>query len=340
MRNGIIAAGSWLVDTVKFIEKYPSSGNLVTIEKIEKGLGGCAHNVLVDLARLSANIPLYAGGCIGTDANGDFVMSEIHRYGIDDRYMYRLEDIPTSYTDVMSEIHGNSSRTFFHFRGANACFSRSHILPINVPARIFHLGYLLLLDELDKADEQYGIKAARVLKELQEKGYRTSVDVVSEESDRFRKILLPCLPYIDYLIINEVEAGACCGLPLRDSQGMLLPDNVKAASASLLQEGVNQVCAIHFPEGGYARNKQGEAYLIPSIPVEKNEIVSTVGAGDAFCAGMLYALHENLPLQEALILANTAARFNLYHATSTGGAPGIDKLKNFITLNYSSYEKK
>lgn len=58
----------------------------------------------------------------------------------------------------------------FPFPGGQ-CLSRpEHLSPINVPARIFHLGYLLLLDELDKKDSEYGIKAARVLHELQKKG--------------------------------------------------------------------------------------------------------------------------------------------------------------------------
>lgn len=339
-RKGIISAGSWLVDTVKFIDKYPVSGNLVTIDKIEIGLGGCAHNVLVDLARLSTDMPLYAGGCIGTDANRDFVMNEITRYGIDSRYMYRLEHVPTSYTDVMSETGGNASRTFFHFRGANACLGREHLSPINVPARIFHLGYLLLLDELDKKDSEYGIKAARVLHELQKKGYETSVDVVSEESDRFREIMLPCLPYIDYLIINEVEAGACCHTQLRDEKGKISLESVKSTVGQLLALGVNKVCAVHFPEGGYAARKQGETCYIPSIPVDKKDIISPVGAGDAFCAGMLYALHENQSLRDAVIFANTSARFNLRSATSTGGAPCLSELEHFIHLNYTNHEKK
>lgn len=55
-RNGIISAGNWLVDFLKIIEVYPSPGNLVTIESVEKGLGGCAHNVLVDLARMRARV--------------------------------------------------------------------------------------------------------------------------------------------------------------------------------------------------------------------------------------------------------------------------------------------
>ena len=57
MRKGFVSAGNWLVDFVKMIEKYPSPGNLVTIESIEVGLGGCSHNVLVDLAKMEANIP-------------------------------------------------------------------------------------------------------------------------------------------------------------------------------------------------------------------------------------------------------------------------------------------
>ena len=71
MRKGIIAAGNWVADTVKFIRTYPTPGNLVTIERTEKGFGGCAHNVLADLAKLETGIPLYAGGCVGNDALGN-----------------------------------------------------------------------------------------------------------------------------------------------------------------------------------------------------------------------------------------------------------------------------
>ena len=64
MRTGIIAAGTWLADLIKFIPYYPAPGNLVSIEKEEVGLGGCAHNVLMDLAKLQSGLPLYAAGCI------------------------------------------------------------------------------------------------------------------------------------------------------------------------------------------------------------------------------------------------------------------------------------
>lgn len=333
MRKGIMSMGTWLVDTVKFIRKYPAAGNLVTIEKVESGLGGCAHNVLVDLARLQTNLPLYAGGCVGNDTNGEMILSEIKKQNIDASFMFKLDNRLTSYTDVMSETAG-TSRTFFHNRGANACLDTDHFSHIDVPARIFHLGYLLLLDKLDAEDPEYGIVAARVLNELQQKGYQTSVDVVSEEGDRFCNVILPCLPYINYLIVNEIEAGACYSQSLRDKDGGILLSEVKKAARFLMDKGVQNVCAIHFPEGGYALNNKGESFYEPSLLLPASEIISTVGAGDAFCAGMLYALHEGMNLDKALRLANTSARFNLRHATCTGGAPSLTEIIQFIKSNY------
>lgn len=329
MRRGIISAGNWLSDTIKFISHYPAVGNLVTIEKIDQGFGGCAHNVLADLARMQTGIPLYAGGCVGRDALGDEIFATCERLGINTEGMCRV-DAATSYTDVMADM-SSGTRTFFHHRGANALFGEEHIANISAPAKIFHLGYLLLLDRMDAADAEYGIVAARVLDGLQKQGYKTSVDVVSEEGNRFREVIMPCLKYMDYFIVNEVEAGACFGRELRDKDGNILLDEVKAAAHFLMEKGVKEAVAIHFPEGGFALRRSGEECFEPSFRVESKDIVSSVGAGDAFCAAMLYALHEELLLSKSLRVANAAARFNLFSATSTDGAPTIAEIEEFLS---------
>ena len=329
-RRGIISMGNWLVDSVKFIDVYPAKSNLVTIRNVEVGLGGCSHNVLIDLARLESGLPLYAGGCIGRDTYGQMVLDAIRDNDIDGKYITVLDDAATSYTDVMSEIDGDKTRTFFHCRGANARLSIDHIRAVDAPAKIFHLGYLLLLDELDKEDHEYGVVAARALKELQEKGYETSVDVVSEEGDRFRRVILPCLKYTDYLIINEVEAGACCGMDLRDSKGDIDVDGVRKAAEMLIGKGVKKMCVIHFPEGGFAMSGDGESVYCSTEMLSKSEIVSAVGAGDAFCAGSLYALHEGYGMKDMLGFANACARFNLGNATSTGGAPALEEINKYL----------
>lgn len=332
MRKGFVSAGSWLVDSVKMIEKYPAPGNLITIESVQVGLGGCAHNVLVDLAKMDTGLPLYAGGCIGDDDNGRYVLAEIEKNKIDGRNMTVIPGELTAYTDVMAE-KGGRSRTYFHYRGANAALDICHLSSIDTNARIFHLGYLLLLDKLDEFDPEYGVRAARALDMLQKKGYKTSVDVVSEESDRFAKIVQPCLSYIDYLIINEIEAAQCANIPIRMADGSYTLERVKEAAAFLLNKGVGSQVTIHFPEGGYTIHKKGEEAFVPSYKIVPENIVSTVGAGDAFCAGMLYAIHEDYPIEQALRFANASALFNLSDATCTGGAPQLGQIQKFIEEN-------
>ena len=116
-RRGIISVGNWVVDTIKFIDRYPTKGNLTTIARVNEGLGGCAHNVLVDLAKLRSGIPLYAGGCIGNDDNGRMCLDACVCNGIDASNMHILDGESTSYTDVMTETYGGAARTFFHHRG-------------------------------------------------------------------------------------------------------------------------------------------------------------------------------------------------------------------------------
>ncbi len=337
MQNGIIAAGNWIIDHVKRIDAWPKQGTLVNIKDETIGTGGAPYNVLVDLAKMKVNFPLQAVGVIGNDQDGEYILTDLKKNHIDSKYMTVSNSALTSYTDVMTEL-GSGARTFFHFRGANAKLNYSHFETIQTNAKIFHLGYLLLLDELDKKDEEFGVVAARVLKLMQQKGCNTSVDVVSEFSQRFKQIVLPCLPYIDYLIVNEVEAGESTGLTIRNENNEINTFQLSQAADILLNKGVNEIVVIHFPEGGFAAMKNGDKIFVPSYKIAPGEIIGTVGAGDAFCAGVLYGLHENLAIKEALKLANANARFNLLDPTSTQGAVSLTDLKKFIssaTLNES-----
>jgi sugar/nucleoside kinase (ribokinase family) len=297
-------------------------------------LGGCSHNVLMDLACLQTGLPLWAGGIVGDDSDGAFIMNEIQKNNIDSRYMSVRKGVTTSFTDVMSEMQAGV-RTFFHYRGANALLDYSDFVNMDTSAKIFHLGYLLLLDKLDSPDAEYGTVAARVLHLLKSKGYETSIDVVSEQGDRFRNIVTPSLKYVDYMICNEVEAGACTGIELRNASG-LCRENLSLAAGFLFEKGVAKMVVIHFPEGGFAMRNNGEQLYVDSFPVSSSEIKSSVGAGDAFCAGTLYAIHEGWPLPDLLSFANANARFNLLSESSTGGAAPISQVEEFI----SKYDKK
>lgn len=326
-KRGIIGAGNWIVDRLNTIDRWPNVGELCLIRATERAGGGGPCNVLFDLAALAApDLPLYAAGVVGDDADGRFLRAEIERRGIDGRFLRTSAATPTSYTDVMS---GDGKRTFFHFAGANAELDRNELEAIDVPAKFFYLGYLLLLDRLDRTDPAGGTVAARLLNRMRQRGYRTAVDLVSAAPERFGAVVPPALPQVDVLIVNEIEAGNLCGRPLRRPDGTLAAERLPETAAKLLEHGVRELAVIHFPEGAYAARPDGVRLYRPACRIAPESIAGTTGAGDAFFAGLLYALHEDFELDRALDLAAASAAFNLASVSASGGAPRLPELLHF-----------
>lgn len=327
-RSGLLAGGNWIIDQVKLIDVYPQPEQLANIRSQAQGTGGAPYNVLLGLARLGVSFPLFAAGLVGKDALGDQILSDCRNHQIDARFLRATAEAPTSYTDVMTEL-GSGRRTFFHNRGANALWTGDDIDFGKGRARIFHMGYLLLLDALDAADKQFGTKAARLLAKAQEAGLKTSVDVVSEDSDRFPRIVTPALKYVDYCILNEIEAGKTTGFRIRQADGRLDTVALRHAAGALLQHGVRELVVIHFPEGGFARTRKGEDIWQSSLDLPPKYIAGTAGAGDAFCAGVLLGLHEGWDLSRCLLTGVCVAACSLSDPTCTGG---IKPLKTALTL--------
>lgn len=323
-RKGLLAGGNWIIDQVKLIDVYPQPEQLANIREQAEGTGGAPYNVLIDLAKAGAPFPLLAAGLVGKDPLGQSIIQNCKAHRIDTRHLRATPEAPTSYTDVMTEL-GHGRRTFFHNRGANVLWDGAGLDFTKTKARVFHLGYLLLLDALDSPDKKYGTRAARLLAEAQKAGLKTSVDVVSEDGDRYQRVVTPALRYTDYCILNEVEAGRTTGFNIRGADGRLDTVALRHAAGALLQHGVGELVVIHFPEGAFARTRKGEDYWHPSLNVPTKWIAGTAGAGDAFCAGVLLGLHENWDLPRCLLTGACMAAACLSHPTCTGGMGSLDK---------------
>jgi len=321
-RRGLLAGGNWIIDQVKLIDVFPQREQLANIRSQSEGTGGAPYNVLLDLAKLGADFPLAGAGLVGKDALGSSILADCERHKIETRFLRATADANTSYTDVMTE-ESNGRRTFFHYRGANALWRGEDLDFSKTKAAVFHLGYLLLLDALDEPDPKFGTKAARILSSAQAAGLKTSVDVVSEDSDRFNKIVTPALKHVDYLIINELEAGKTTGFKIRLPDGKLDTVALRHAAGALLQAGVRELVAIHFPEGGFARTRKGEDVWQPSLKLPDKFIAGTAGAGDAFCSGVLLGLHEGWELGRCLQTGVCVAAASLSHPTCTAGVKSL-----------------
>jgi sugar/nucleoside kinase (ribokinase family) len=322
-RRGILAGGNWIIDQVKIIDVYPQPEQLGNILGQSQGTGGGPYNMLIDLAKSGVPFPLFGAGLVGKDALGQQILADCRAHKIDTRCLGQTPEAPTSYTDVMT-VKASGRRTFFHARGANALWHGENLDFKKTKARIFHLAYLLLLDALDEDDAKFGTKAARLLAAAQAAGLKTSVDVVSEDSDRFAKIVTPALKHMDYCILNEIEAGKTTGFKIRTPDGKLDTVTLRHAAGALLQQGVRELVVIHFPEGAFARTRRGDDVWQSSLKLPAKYIAGTAGAGDAFCAGVLLGLHEGWELKRCLLTGVCLAAASLSDPTCTAGVKSLN----------------
>lgn len=301
MKKGIAVAGTILVDKLNEIAAYPSIGELTKILRVTKSVGGCVPNVAVDLKRICSDLEVKAVGKIGSDDDGAFVKNVLRENGVNTEFIHET-DGKTSFTEVMSVMGGQ--RTFFTYAGVNADFGAEDVPMYALNAKMLHLGYLLLLDKMDLGAGEI------LLKRAQEEGVKTSIDLVSENSDRY-SMILPCLRYTDNLIINETEAGKLTGIePTRG--------NMFGICKKLQSHGVRERVVVHCPE--YSACLHENAYLVvPSYDLPPNFIKGTTGAGDAFCSGVLYAIYEGLDDETLLSFASAVAVSAMSETDATSG---------------------
>jgi sugar/nucleoside kinase (ribokinase family) len=186
--------------------------------------------------------------------------------------------------------------------------------------KLFYLGYLNLMGRMDSLGPDGRTPASRVLERARAAGLLTCVDLVSADTPAFRSIVAASLPFTDALFLNEVEAARATGLPVAgptDREGLL------AAAQALRKAGAGQV-VIH--TSGLALWLADTAIWRDAIRVPPSAVVSPVGAGDAFCAGCLYGLHDGWPPDACLDLGHRAAAASLAGATATDAIPPLAAL--------------
>ena len=309
-RRGIAVGGTIIIDKINEISAYPEIGELTKIKSVSYAIGGCVPNVGIDLKKLRPSLDVLAIGKVGHDSNGVFALNSLKDAELDIAGIIENEDDSTSFTEVMSITNGQ--RTFFTYPGASAALGFDDIDFDAVNSKILHLGYFLLLDKIDAGD---GLK---ILREAQKRGIKTSIDLVSENSDRY-SLVVPCLQYTDYLIVNEIEASKIAGIPPLD-------ENLQAIAEKLMSLGVREKVIIHKSDRAVALSKEGFV-CVPSFNVPSEKIAGTTGAGDAFCAGALLSIYDEKSDKEILEFASSVALVSLFSKDATSGIVNEEKTK-------------
>jgi len=308
MQKSILCLGIMVADVVgRPLRAIPDPGRLVLVDEMGLHTGGCAINAATALATLG--LPVEIMGKIGAGPLGDFLLSALAERGIGAQGVKRDPAVGTSGTMVMVEPDGE--RRFVHFIGANANLTLDDIDFTAVQeASILHVAGSLVLPGLD------GQPTAELLKQAQEAGVVTFLDVVWDDTGRWMELLGPALPYIDYFVPSLPEAQAISGR-----------QDPKEAAQVLLDHGVGSVGLKMGDDGCLVLTRDGTLIQQPAFVVD---VVDATGAGDAFAAGFVAGVYQDWPLEKTARFANAVGGLCVTGLGATGGVRSLDETLDFM----------
>lgn len=339
MDKGIVVAGSLILDTHYGIETYPEEGRLVKIKSIHSDVGGTG-NLILDLAKLDSSLPVKVSATLGSGSNGRTVLKTLEPYkNIDVSGINKTGETPVTF---VFDAADTMQRTFFYYPAASDTYDEDCIQWDSLDASIFQLEYLLLMKRIDEKDAVYGTHAAKILHEAQSRGMKTSIDMVSEKSERVPFIAKAALKYTDYCTINELEAECAAGIPLVEADGSLHREKTIQALHTLASFGVSTWVIIHSASESYGLDcKSGDCFIVHSLAIPSEIIKGKTGAGDAYCAGVLYSAYNGKNIVEAMQFGNSCSGCSLTQINGTDGLRSAEEVKVFARKYESGvlYEK-
>jgi len=254
---------------------------------VQISVGGGARNVAENLARLGTPTALLSVVC--QDDFGRTIMRQTEQAGVDtDHMLISCEQHSAAYMALQS-----AERTLLVALDDTTAISALTPEYISDHASLLEQARMVVIDAnlpLETAETLLAIcLAAGVPVALEPVAYAPAL--------RYR----PLAGAFYLMTPNGVEAQALTGLPVSDTaQGAL-------AAKQLVAAGV-QIAIITLGHAGLVYATPEASGYVPSI---EGDIIDPTGAGDALTAAVVYALLNDIPVDEAVRLGVSAASLTL-----------------------------
>ena len=103
----------------------------------------------------------------------------------------------------------------------------------------------------------------------------------------------------------------------------------KVVNYNKRKHGSLELVVVHSPAFAIAVTNIGQVHQRSGFQIKAEHVVSTVGAGDAFAAGMLYGIHEAWSIDESLELAHATAGASLRSSNTVDAVASVQDCLNF-----------
>jgi pseudouridine kinase len=299
------AAGADIVGLLKG-DLHPGTSSPAEIRSY---FGGVARNVAENLARLGQPAELLTA--VGDDPTGELLLQEVASAGVGISAVIRSSEFRTgSYLAVVNS-NGELQFALDDMRATSALSSEY----LHEKESLFKQASMLFLDaNLSKDTLRTAFSLAR----------RYHLPVCADPTSKpLAPRLLPYLPRLYMTIPNITEASILCGqtYSARPSQAI-------EAAKYLVSQGV-RIAIVTLAEFGVCYATSETSGHIPAI---RTEIVDPTGAGDALTAAVIFALLNDISLDDAVRLGVSAASFTLRHRGAVVPYLSLEKLYDQLVI--------
>lgn len=290
-------------------DEFTSDNFTFCSEPLTMVLGGNGANTAYVLACLGASPSLCSA--VGQDPLGGMARGWLEDAGVQTDALVRSETDATATTTVLADEQRN--RQSFHHAGATATFSID-----DVSDGYFARADLLLVTgyQLLRGWRPGGM--ARALRQASRSGAATLLDIgPAIDAPPTLEELFPLLSDVDYLLSNAYELRTCTGV-----------EHLSGAAEQVLRAGVQHVIVKQGADGAAVYQRDRSPASVPGFEVE---VHSTVGAGDAFNAGLIRRLQTKEPLLQAVRFANATAARVVQSSEGVLGAPDAPTVEQLMS---------
>jgi ribokinase len=298
----ILVLGDLCVDVIMEIVDFPQAGGDGTVRALNQHAGGSAANTAIMLAKLGETVSLFTP--TGGDEWGRKAVGILKACGVNLAEGLNRADLAGGMTFVL--VDKNAERTLFTFRGANAMLNPDQIDNQCLAGIDFlHISAYSCMEE---DNFQAVSKAVSLAKKA---SVPVSLDISVEAVQRAKTNLLAILPQIGVLVLSGREALALAGMASIDS-----------AVTFFLDKGVS-LLAIKKGAGGCRLVSHKADLELPGFTIPA---VDSTGAGDAFCAGLIYGLVRDWLLEDCGLLANALGALAVSRVGAGENLPSVGQV--------------
>ena len=303
----ITVVGSFVMDNVAKMKKFPQEGETILGESIELFPGGKGANQCVSIARLGGEVEMI--GMLGKDGNGDVFRKILAEEGIEAQNVFACEK-PTAIAQV--QINEKGQNRICVIPSANYEFGFEDLDKIDAALKITSLVVLQLEMRLD------------VTKELIRRVHGYGVPVLLNPAPAV-PLEEEILSKIAYLTPNETELSILTGIKTDTDEGVI------EAAKKLLAMGVKTVVATLGNRGALIANED----IVQIVSGYKVNAIDTVAAGDSFNGALAVALTEGKTLEDAVRFANAMGALTVQKEGAIPSLHTRDQVEFFLKNNGS-----